>query len=141
MVSGSWGGRCTEGERREAVRWWWWGDSGAMLGGQWRCSQACQCASCSPLPLWFLSLPCSRSVFGLAHRGCCGGALWAGNEPFSPQTNTGRRGGECKVVVNIQLMLPLMLFNTKVKFQPQNRENVISSLTLNSSTKWTGTNN
>lgn len=27
-------------------------------------------------------------VFGLAHRGCCRGALRTGNEPFSPLTNT-----------------------------------------------------
>lgn len=111
-----------------------------MLGGQWRCIQACQCASRSPLPLWFLSLARSRSVFGLAHRGCCGGALWAGNEPFSPQTNTAGRGGECKVVVNIQLMLPLVLLNTNVKFQPQNHKNLISSSTLNGSTNCAGTN-
>lgn len=68
--SGGKGVKCTKGER-----WWGGGDerwmggaAGAALGGQWQSSQACQCASCSPLSLLFLSLlppPLfSLSVFG-----------------------------------------------------------------------------
>lgn len=76
------------------------GASGAALGGQWRCSEACQHASRSPLSLEFLSLPHSHSFSAslslylnwpteVVGRG--GGRLYAQVTilPSSSNTNTG----------------------------------------------------
>lgn len=87
------GGRCTEAEK-----WRGGGASGAALGGQWRCSEACQHASRSPLSLEFLSLPHSHSSSApLSFSIWIGpprlwgggrGALRTGNDSSSFSTNT-----------------------------------------------------
>ena len=90
------GERGREGERRRGG-----GEEeegGGLLRRRWEVSGGAVKRASAPLALlppssFSLSLlhpPLdSLPVFGLAHRGCCRGALRTGNEPLSPQTNTG----------------------------------------------------